>query len=109
MASARMAAGGVLSVVTDLANTISVTSNTIANGVGILNDMVQNIKNKRQEGTLVEMITFRQTLIEDASLNAVKREEAIRAYIGNDQVKQDAYNQFSDKLKEAFNKYDKAE
>jgi len=109
MATARMAAGNVLGVVTDVANTISVTSNTIANGVGILNDMVQNIKNKRQEGNIVEMISFRQTLIEDASLNAVKREENIRAYIGNDEGKQESYNKFTEKLNAAFVAYDKGE
>lgn len=109
MATARMAAGNVLGVVTDVANTISVTSNTIANGVGILNDMVQNLKNKRQESNLVEMISFRNNLMSDASLDAVKREEAIRSYIGNDESKQKSYNDFHSKLQEAFKLYDKGE
>lgn len=109
MATARMAAGNVLGVVTDVANTISVTSNTIANGVGILNDMVQNIKNKRQESNLVEMISFRTNLMSDAALDAVKREENIRSYIGNDEGKQESYNSFHAKLEQAFEKYDKGE
>jgi hypothetical protein len=109
MATARMAAGNVLGVVTDVANTISVTSNTIANGVGILNDMVQNLKNKRQESNLVEMISFRTNLMSDAALDAVKREENIRSYIGQDTAKQESYNQFHNKLEKAFETYDKGE
>jgi hypothetical protein len=109
MATARMAAGNVLGVVTDVANTISVTSNTIANGVGILNDMVVNLKTKRQESNMVEMISFRTNLMSDAALDAVKREENIRAYIGQDTVKQDSYNNFHKKLTDAFEKFDKGE
>ena len=109
MATARMATGNVLGVITDVANTISVTSNTLANGVGILNDMVQNLKNKRQESNLVEMISYRSNLINDASVDAVKREENIRAYIGNDEVKQETFTAFHKKLEEAFVVFDKGE
>jgi len=109
MATARMAAGNVLGVVTDVANTISVTSNTIANGVGILNDMVINLKRKRQESNLVEMISFRDNLINDASLDAVKREENIRSYIGNDEAKQESFTKFHEKLTSAFETHDKGD
>ena len=109
MATARMAAGNVLGVVTDVANTVSVLSNTISNGVGIVNDMVQNLKNKRQESNIVEMISFRNNLMSDASLDAVKREENIRSYIGNDESKQKSYNEFHTKLEKAFELYDKGE
>lgn len=109
MATARMATGNVLGVITDVASTISVTSNTIANGVGILNDMVQNLKAKRQESNIVEMISFRTNLMTDASVDAVKREETVRAYIGSDTVKQEVYNKFHEKLELAFETYDKGE
>jgi hypothetical protein len=109
MATTRMAAGGLLSVITDVSTTISTVSNTVSNGVGILNDMVQNIKQKRQEGNIVEMLDYRDTIIENAQLNKVKREENIRAYIGQDQVKQDVFNNYGEKLREAFVKYDKGE
>lgn len=109
MANARMAAGGILGVITDVSNTLSTTSNTISNGVGILNDMVQNIKTKRQESNIVEMIGFRDTLIEEASIAAVKREENIRSYIGSDEVKQTAYNEYHAKLRDAFVTFDKGE
>lgn len=109
MANARMAAGGLLGVITDVSNTISTTSNTISNGVGILNDMVQNIKTKRQESNIVEMIGFRDTLIEEASIAAVKREENIRAYIGNDEGKQKSYTDYEAKLRNAFIQFDKGE
>lgn len=106
MATVRMAAGNLLSTVADSANTISTVMNTVSGGVGILNDMVQNVKNKRRESTLVEMISFRDNLINDASLDAVKREENIRSYIGNDEGKQTAFNNFHQKLENAFKAYD---
>ena len=109
MATARMATGNVLGVITDVASTISTVSNTVSNGVGILNDMVQNLKTKRQQSNLVEMISFRTNLMSDASVDAVKREENIRAYIGNDEHKQECYNNFHKKLEEAFVQFDKGE
>lgn len=107
MATVRMAAGSVLGTVTDTANAISSTVNTISGGMGILNDMVTTMRNKRQESTLVEMISYRSNLISDAALEQVKREENIRNYIGSDPAKQEAYNNFSNKLNEAFTNYDK--
>jgi len=109
MATARMAAGNVLGVVTDVATVISTTSNTISNAVGILNDMVSNVKTKRQDSNLVEMISFRDNLINDASLDAVKREENIRLYIGSDEGKQEAFTKYHEKLTNAFVKHDKGE
>lgn len=107
MATVRMAAGNLLSTVADTANTVSTTMNTISGGVSILNDMVQSIKNKRRESTLVEMISYRDNLINDASLDAVKREENIRSYIGEDSTKQESFNNFHEKLLNAFQIYDK--
>jgi hypothetical protein len=107
MATMRMAAGNLLSTVADTANTVSQTMNTISGGVSILNDMVQNVKNKRREATLVEMVSFRTNLIQDASMDAVKREENIRNYIGTDEVKQNSFNEFSQKLLTKFEEYDK--
>src|SRR3982750_1338657 len=98
MATVRMAAGNLLGTIADTANTVSVLANTVSGSVSILNDMVQNVKNKRRESTLVEMISFRDNLINDASLDAVKREENIRSYIGNDEGKQNSFNQFHEKL-----------
>lgn len=106
MATVRMAAGNLLGTVADTANAVSTTMNTVAGGVSILNDMVNNIKNKRRESTLVEMISYRDNLINDASLDAVKREENIRSYIGNDEAKQKSFNDFHNKLNDAFQKYD---
>lgn len=106
MATVRMAAGNLLSTVADTANTVSTTMNTISGGVSILNDMVQNIKNKRREATLVEMISFRDNLINDASLDAVKREENIQQYIGNDENKKKSFEEFSEKLNQAFKTFD---
>lgn len=107
MATVRMAAGNLLGTVADTANAISTTMNTVAGGVSILNDMVNNIKNKRRESTLVEMISYRDNLINDASLDAVKREENIRSYIGNDEGKQKSFNDFHSKLEAAFENYDR--
>lgn len=107
MATVRMAAGNLLGTVADTANAISTTMNTVAGGVSILNDMVNNIKNKRRESTLVEMISYRDNLINDASLDAVKREENIRSYIGSDEGKQKSFNDFHSKLEAAFEDYDK--
>jgi hypothetical protein len=107
MATVRMAAGNMLSTVADTANTVSTVMNTVSGGVSILNDMVQNVKNKRREATLVEMVSFRDNLINDASLDAVKREENIRSYIGNDEAKQDVFNKFHEKLVNTFVAYDK--
>lgn len=106
MATVRMAAGNLLSTVADTANTVSTTMNTISGGVSILNDMVQNIKNKRRESTLVEMISFRDNLINDASLDAVKREENIRSYLGTDEGKLKSFSEFTAKLENAFKTYD---
>lgn len=106
MATVRMAAGNLLGTVADTANAISTAMNTVAGGVSILNDMVNNIKNKRRESTLVEMISYRDNLINDASLDAVKREENIRSYIGNDEGKQKSFTDFHSKLEEAFKAYD---
>lgn len=107
MATVRMAAGNLLGTVADTAGAISATMNTLNGGVSILNDMVQNVKHKRREATLVEMISFRDNLIDDASLDAVKRAENIMSYIGNDVNKQEKFNEFSEKLKSAFVEYDK--
>ncbi len=107
MATVRMAAGNLLSTVADTANTVSVLANTISGSVSILNDMVQNVKNKRRESTLVEMISFRDNLINDASLDAVKREENIRSYIGSDEGKMESFQKFQEKLITAFKLYDK--
>lgn len=106
MATVRMAAGNMLSTIADTANAVSTTMNTISGGISILNDMVQNVKNKRRESTLVEMISFRDNLINDASLDAVKREENIKSYIGNDENKQKSFIEFSEKLTNAFKVYD---
>lgn len=106
MATVRMAAGNLLGTVADTANALSTTMNTVAGGVSIFNDMVNNIKNKRRESTLVEMISYRDNLINDASLDAVKREENIRSYIGNDEAKQKSFNEFHNKLQTAFEQYD---
>lgn len=106
MASVRMAAGNMLSTVADTANAVSGVMNTVSGGVSILNDMVQNVKNKRREATLVEMISFRDNLINDASIDAVKREENIRNYIGNDEGKKNSFNEFQLKLQNAFKEYD---
>lgn len=106
MATFRMAGSNLLSAVADSAGTVSATFNTISGGVAILNDMVQNVKNKRREATLVEMISFRDNLVNDASIDAVKREENIRNYLGNDTVKQESFNKFSEKLTSAFDIYD---
>lgn len=107
MATLRMAAGNVLGLVADTANTVSTLANTMSGGVNILNDMVNNVKNKRREATLVEMISFRDNLINDAALDAVKREENIRSYIGNDDGKKQSFSEFSGKLRAAFEEYDK--
>lgn len=107
MATVRMAAGNLLGTVADTANTISSVANTISGGVSILNDMVQNVKNKRREATLVEMISYRDNLMNDASLDAVKREENIKNYIGNDENKQKSFNDFHEKLEKAFVVYDR--
>jgi hypothetical protein len=106
MASVRMAAGNMLSTVADTANAVSGVMNTVSGGVSILNDMVQNVKNKRREATLVEMISFRDNLINDASIDAVKREENILSYIGNDVNKQKSFEDFHTKLENAFKAYD---
>lgn len=107
MATVRMAAGNLLGTIADTANALSTTMNTVAGGVSILNDMVNNVKNKRRESTLVEMISYRDNLINDASLDAVKREENIRSYIGNDEEKQKSFNIFHGKLEAAFEAYDR--
>lgn len=106
MATVRMAAGNLLGTVADTANALSTTMNTVAGGISILNDMVNNVKNKRRESTLVEMISFRDNLINDASLDAVKREENIQNYIGNDPAKQQSFQEFQEKLQTAFKAYD---
>lgn len=107
MATARMAGGNVLGVITDVSATISTVSNTVSNSVSILNDMVNNLKTKREESYISEMISFRDNLKEEATLAAVKREENIRNYIGNDKAKQDVYNNYMKKLDEAYVAYDK--
>lgn len=107
MANIRTASGAALGTVTDLANTLSTTANTVSGGINILNDMVQNIKTKRQDANLVEMITYRDNLINDASVEAVKREEVIRTYIAEDTVKQEKFTEFHNKLTSAFKDHDK--
>lgn len=107
MATLRTTTGSLLGTVTDTANTISTLANTISGGVNILNDMVQSTRTKRNEANTVEMISFRDNLFNDASLDAVKREETIRAYIGNDELKQDSFKKFYTKLTSAFEKSDK--
>ncbi len=107
MATVRMAAGNLLGTIADTANTISTLANTVSGGVSILNDMVSNVRDKRRETTLVEMISFRDNLVNDASLDAVKREENIRNYIGNDPGKQQSFLKFQEKLQLAFEAYDK--
>lgn len=106
MATLRTATGSVLGLVTDTASSVSTIANTISGGVNILNDMVQSTRVKRQEANIVEMISFRDNLINDASLDAVKREENIRMYIGNDEGKQKSFNNFQLKLQAAFDKHD---
>lgn len=107
MATVRMAAGNLLGTVADTANAISVTANTISGGVEILNDMVNTIKNKRRESTLVEMKDYRKVLKEQASLNAVKREQEIRSYIGTDEEKAKSYNNYMSELDKMFEEYDR--
>ena len=108
MATLRTATGSVLGVVTDTAGAVSSAANTISGSMGILNDMVTTARKKRQETTVVEMLTFRTNLIQDSALDQVKRQETIRTYIGNDEAKQEAFNDFETKLNEAFQQHDKA-
>ncbi|QDP54376.1 MAG: hypothetical protein Unbinned4120contig1000_28 [Prokaryotic dsDNA virus sp.] len=107
MATLRTATGSVLGVVTDTAGAVSSAANTISGSMGILNDMVTTARRKRKETTIVEMITFRNNLIQDSALDQVKREETIRTYIGNDEEKQKSFNAFEQKLNAAFEKHDK--
>ena len=109
MATIRMATGNVLGTIADTANAVSSVVNTVAGGAAILNDYVTRMRDKGRESSLVEMISFRDNLINDASLDAVKREENIRAYIAGDEGRQTSFNNFSKKLEEAFQKYDQPE
>ena len=109
MATARMAAGGVLGVITDVTNTISTTSNTISNSVAILNDMVDNLRTRRQKADVVNMKSYERNLLQDAATDQVKREEAIRMYIGEDKEKQKSYNEFYTELQKALEDHEKAD
>lgn len=80
--------------------------NTISGGISILNSMVQNIKLKREEDHLAEMIDYRETRIKEADIAHVKREEEIRNYIGNDPEKAKCFNEFDARLRKAYAEYD---
>ena len=109
MATLRTAAGNVLSTVSDGAQTISNTFNTLSGGVSILNGMVQHIRLKQTYQHEVDLASFEDNLLKDASLDAVKREENIRSYIGNDTTKQELFNEFHQKLSDRIAILKKAE
>lgn len=106
MTSLRMAGSQVLGTVSDTASAISSTVNALAGGMNIINDYVTTARNKQREANVVSMTTFRQQLMEDATLEAVKRQENIANYIGNDPTKTAAYDKFWEKLQKEFDKYD---
>ena len=106
MATLRMAAGSMLGAVTDTANAASSVVSAISGSAGILNDYVTRARQNQQEAAVVHGISYRQNLMEDASIEAVKREENIRNYIGNDEGKKSSFSNFFTKLEQAFEVHD---
>src|SRR5207237_10319719 len=94
MATVRMAAGSLLSTVSDTANAVSGIANTISGGVGILNSKVQTIMKKQQLSEVVELHNYETQLIKNSNLENVRLEETVRSYIGNDEAKKEAYNKY---------------
>lgn len=107
MATVRMAAGNLLGTVSDTANAISTTMNTVAGGISILNSKVQVMHQKQRIAGIAEIENFEEQLIKNSNLENVKLEETVRAYIGNDPEKQAAYNKYDEKLRAAIAKFRK--
>ncbi len=102
MATARMAIGNVLGVVSDASTAVSSVFSTLNGGASMLNDYVARQRIKQQDTTKVELHQFRKHLIQDAAIENLKREETVRSYIGDDTVKQEAFKSYTKELNDLF-------
>lgn len=102
MATARLAIGNVLGVVSDASTAVSSVFSTINGGASMLNDYVARQRIKQQDTTKIELHQFRKHLIQDATIENLKREETVRAYVGNDAEKQKSYNEYLEELNNLF-------
>lgn len=79
MAKPALAAGAILSTVTNTAQTLSNVVNTVNDGVSILNGYVSRHRIMQQDKNVVELHNSRVRLIEDTALDIAEQRQVIGA------------------------------
>jgi hypothetical protein len=82
MAKPAVAAGALLGTIVNTANTVSSIVNTVNNSVSMANNYVERQLIKQQDATVIDLSVSRQRLIEDSSLETMRRTETLNKELG---------------------------
>ena len=102
MATIGNAVTSVMDVITSTSGTLVSTVNTVAGGMSMLNDFVGAQRTMQTKRLAITGIEYDDVLMETAALDALKREEKIKAYVGNDTAKADSYTKHFARLSAAL-------
>lgn len=108
MATARMAMGTALGTITDTAIAVSSVMTTASDSIGMVHNYVRHARNKQEETQLVDMLSFRDRLIEDTAKEATQRQEEILNYLHGNPERQRLYESAQARLVDAFQKFDQS-
>ena len=102
MATAKLAASSLMDVVTSTSGAIISTANTISATVGWAESAMNHIRVKQADAHKVELIDYRENLMDESALAVAKREEKLRTQIGDNTKMQDSFNKHRAKLEKAL-------
>lgn len=102
MASLATAASSVFDMVGQTSGAVVSAVNTVAGGMSMLNDFVTAQRVMQSKRLTLGTIEYDDVILENASLDALKREESIKSYVGSDSAKAVSYQAHHDRLKAAL-------
>jgi hypothetical protein len=98
----RQATGSVLGMITETAEALSSTVNTITSGAHMMNDFVQSHRTKQQDRILVDLADYRLHLIEEKSQENAQRQEELLTWMKDNQQRKDLYTEHFERLSKLF-------
>lgn len=102
MASVKIAAGALLSTVTDTANTVSSLITSVAVGADMINDFATAARDAQRKVIKANAVGRKDILMADRTIEIDKSRSALDDYIGTDQVRADRCKAIWAQLEEAL-------
>ncbi len=100
----RQATGSVLGMITETAEALSSTVNSITSGAHMMNDFVQSQRTKQQDRILVDLSDYRLHLIEEKSQENAQRQEDLLTWMKDNPVRKELYTEHFNRISALFDK-----